>query len=104
MLKELFKKYPKAERYLDHAVLSTPLSTKHFLNYQNGEIYGLSHTPQRFQQQWIRVYSPYKNLFFAGRNILTVGVGGALFSGAFTAFGILKWRLLKVLRDAVNEK
>jgi all-trans-retinol 13,14-reductase len=97
ILHKLFELYPKAEKYLDHSELSTPLSTKHFSNYQHGEIYGLAHTTERFSQKWIRVYSPFKNLFLTGQDILTVGVGGALFSGAFAAFGILKLRMLKVL-------
>jgi len=93
----LFELYPIAKKFLDHSELSTPLSTKHFSNYQHGEIYGMAHTPERFSQKWIRVYTPFKNLYLTGQDILTVGVGGALFSGAFAAFGILKLKLLKLL-------
>jgi len=97
ILDKLFELYPIAKKFLDHSELSTPLSTKHFSNYQHGEIYGMAHTPERFSQKWIRVYTPFKNLYLTGQDILTVGVGGALFSGAFAAFGILKLKLLKVL-------
>jgi len=102
ILKELFKHFPACEAYLDHAELSTPLTTEHFSNYSRGEIYGLEHTPKRFMQRWIRVYTPYNNLYLTGQDILTVGVGGALFSGAFAAFGILRLKLLNVIRKAVK--
>ena len=102
LLDELFKRYPEAEKHLDFHELSTPLSTKHFTNYQQGEIYGLAHNVERFKQRWIRVYSPFKNLFLTGQDILTVGVGGALFSGAFAAFGILKFKLIGVIRRSVK--
>ncbi len=102
LLKELFKLYPEAEKYLDYTELSTPLSTQHFTNYKEGEIYGLSHNVQRFKQKWIRVYTPFRNLFVTGQDILTVGVGGALFSGVFAAFGILKFKLIGVIRRSVK--
>ncbi len=70
--------------------LSTPLSTKHFSNYSHGEIYGLEHTPARFRLKWLRPQTPIKNLFLTGQDTLTVGVGGALFSGVITASSILK--------------
>lgn len=102
ILKQFFEHFPDAEQHLDHAELSTPLSTRHFSNYNSGEIYGLEHTPKRFIQQWIRVYTPFKNLYLAGQDILTVGVGGALFSGAFAAFGILRLKLLWVIRKSLK--
>lgn len=102
MLEVFFRHFPQAKSSLEIAEISTPLSTQHFANYKKGEIYGLSHSPKRFQQKWIRPYTKYKNLFLAGQDIVTVGVGGALFSGAFAAFGILKWKLLKIIKTNVK--
>ena len=39
---------PAVRGKLDIAELSTPLSTRHFMNYQHGEAYGVSATPARF--------------------------------------------------------
>ena len=102
ILKQFFEHFPEAEQHLDHAELSTPLSTQHFSNYASGEIYGLEHTPKRFSQQWIRVYTPFNNLYLTGQDILTVGVGGALFSGAFAAFGVLRLKLLGVIKRSMK--
>ena len=40
---------PAVRGKLDIAELSTPLSTRHFMNYQRGEAYGVSATPARFR-------------------------------------------------------
>ena len=90
MLRKLFEIAPQVKDHIDYCELSTPLSTKHFTNYSAGEIYGLEHTPARFRLNWLRPQSPIKNLFLTGQDTLTVGVGGALFSGVITASTILK--------------
>jgi all-trans-retinol 13,14-reductase len=90
MLKKLYEIVPQVNGHVVMSELSTPLSTKHFSNYQQGEIYGLEHTPARFRLNWLRPQSPFKNLYLTGQDTLTVGVGGALFSGVITASTILK--------------
>lgn len=90
LLKKLYEIVPQVKGYVDVCEVSTPLSTKHFSNYGNGEIYGLEHTPERFRLKWLRPQTPVKNLFLTGQDTLTVGLGGALFSGVITASVILK--------------
>lgn len=51
LLKELYKQFPQLEGKIDYYELSTPLSTKHFVHYDKGEIYGLDHTPARFRMK-----------------------------------------------------
>jgi hypothetical protein len=41
---ELIRQVPVLAGKIDYAELSTPLSTRHFMNYQQGEMYGLSGT------------------------------------------------------------
>ena len=43
MLNKLYELEPQLQNHLDHCELSTPLSTRHFCNYEQGEIYGLQH-------------------------------------------------------------
>ena len=49
LLEVLYKKIPQTKGKISHYELSTPLTTKHFINYDKGEIYGLDHSPKRFR-------------------------------------------------------
>ena len=95
----LFRSLPQIKGNIEICELSTPLSTKHFSNYNKGEIYGLEHTPQRFELKQLRPKTNYKNLFLTGQDIIVVGVCSALFSGVVTAISILNrnliWRITK---------
>ncbi|WP_378174820.1 phytoene desaturase family protein [Aquimarina sp. SS2-1] len=85
LMKELFKQLPHLEGLVDHYELSTPLSTEHFVNYEKGEIYGIDHTPDRFRQKFLQPRTPIKGLYLTGQDIVTAGIGGALFAGLVTA-------------------
>ena len=98
LLEALYKREPQLLGKVDYYELSTPLTTKHFINYDKGEIYGLDHTPERFKLKFLRPHTPVKNLFLTGQDIMTVGVGGALASGLVTASAITRQNLVnKVL-------
>ena len=102
LLEKLLKTLPQIKDHIEICELSTPLSTKHFSNYANGEIYGLEHTPARFNLLQLRANTNYKNLFLTGQDIVCVGVGAAMFSGLITSIAILKRNLLwKVIRYKV---
>jgi all-trans-retinol 13,14-reductase len=90
LLAKLLLELPHLEGKIAFTELSTPLSTRHFSNYERGEIYGLEHTPARFASRWLRPTSPLKGLYLTGQDIVTVGVGGALYSGVLAATVILK--------------
>ena len=85
LLEELFKLEPHLRDKVDYYELSTPLSTRHFINYDRGEIYGIDHTPKRFQLKFLRAHTPIKNFYLTGQDIVTVGLGGAIASGLITA-------------------
>jgi len=99
LLEALYKRHPDLRGKIDFYELSTPLSTRHFANYQYGELYGLDHTTERFNQQFLRVNTPIKNLFLTGQDIISCGIGGALFSGLLTAMAITKKNLLNRLKN-----
>jgi len=89
---------PQVRGKVDHAELSTPLSTRHFANYSRGEIYGLAHTPARFRERFLRPQSPIKGLFLTGQDVAVCGVEGALAGGVLCASAILGRNLLSTSR------
>jgi all-trans-retinol 13,14-reductase len=80
---------PAVRGHLDHAELSTPLSTRHFAGYQAGEAYGLTCTPARFRLRSLSAQTPVRNLFLTGQDVAMLGVTGALFGGVIAASAIL---------------
>ncbi len=95
LLKELYKQLPQVEGKIEHYELSTPLTTKHFINYEDGEIYGLDHTPKRFRQRFLKPETPIKNFYLTGQDIVTAGVAAALFSGVITTAAITGENIIK---------
>ena len=99
LLAILYREFPQLKDKVHYTELSTPLSTEHFCNYQQGEIYGLDHSPERFQQSWLRSDTPIRKLYITGQDIVSCGVGGALCAGALTALRILgPWRGREIFR------
>ena len=95
----VFEQVPGIRHAMAYKELSTPLTVRDLANYQKGEMYGISHTPNRFRQRWLRPKSDIKNLFFTGQDITTVGVSSALFSGLLTASAVLKENLTSLIKD-----
>lgn len=95
LLENLEHHVPQVRGRIDVQELSTPLSTRHFCNYQRGEIYGIDHTPDRFRLNWLRPHTPVPGLFLTGQDIVTDGVGGALMAGVLTASALLRRNVLK---------
>lgn len=88
ILEVLFARLPQLRGKVDHAEVSTPLSTAHFAAYDRGELYGLDHTPARFRLP-LRVGTPIRGVYLTGQDILSCGVSAALMGGVLTATGIL---------------
>ncbi len=98
MLDVLYKHVPQVKDSLVYSELSTPLTVNSLANYQKGEMYGISHTPKRFRQKWLRPQTKIKNLYLTGQDVTTVGVTSALFSGLLTASAVMKKNLSKMLK------
>lgn len=86
---ELERAVPAIAGKIDHAELSTPLTTRHFMNYSQGEAYGLAATPARFRLKSLTPHTTIRNLYLTGQDVTSLGVAGALFGGAVTASAIL---------------
>ena len=98
MLDVLYKHVPQVKDSLVYSELSTPLTVNSLANYQKGEMYGISHTPKRFRQKWLRPQTKIKNLYLTGQDVTTVGVTSALFSGLLTASAVMKKNLSTMLK------
>jgi phytoene dehydrogenase-like protein len=81
----LVRRVPSVAKAIDHAELSTPLTTTHFAGHPQGEIYGLAHNPARFENTQVRVHTPVPGLYLTGADVCTAGVAGALLGGVLTA-------------------
>ena len=94
---ELERNVPAIAGKIDHAELSTPLTTRHFMNYAQGEAYGLAATPERFRLRSLTPRTSVRNLYLTGQDVATLGVAGALFGGVTAASAILGRNLMSVV-------
>ena len=101
---ELERNVPATRGKIETAELSTPLSTLHFANYQNGEIYGTACVPARFRARVFGARTPIRNLFLTGQDACTAGVTGALFGGVIAASAILRRNLMGIVSRPGNSK
>jgi all-trans-retinol 13,14-reductase len=85
LIEKLLSHFPHLKDKIKHQELSTPLSTAFFTRYEKGEIYGIDHSPSRFRQKFLKPRTPVKDFYLTGQDIVTAGIGGALFSGLLTA-------------------
>ncbi len=77
--------YPGLAQYVEHAELSTPVSTHHFTSAPEGSIYGLATEPGRFEDETLVPRSAISGLFLSGADVSTPGVAGALMGGLLAA-------------------
>jgi all-trans-retinol 13,14-reductase len=97
MQREVERNVPGVAGKIDHAELSTPLTTRHFMNYQKGEAYGLAATAERFRLRSLTPHTPIRNLYLTGQDVATLGVAGALFGGVMTASAVLGRNLMSTV-------
>jgi len=88
----LYEKVPQARDKVDYYEVSTPLSTNWFGGYQKGELYGLAHTGERLEQDWLRPKTTIPGLWLTGQDILTCGVTGAMMAGLITTMSMFGTR------------
>ena len=94
----VYQNVPDIKSSVDYMELSTPLTIRDLANYQQGEMYGLYHTPQRFRQRWLKPRTEIKNMFLTGQDITTAGITSALFSGLLTASSVLNKNLINMIK------
>lgn len=98
MLAQLLRHLPGLRDKIAFSELSTPVSTDHFVRPMAGSIYGLEPTPERFANPDLRPRSPVRDLFFAGSEVASVGVIGAMMGGVLAATSAEPVAAVKYLR------
>jgi len=83
MLEELYALYPKTKGHVVFKDLGTPLSNNYYLGVNDGEVYGMSHSVERFWKysDELSAQTTIKGLYLTGPDILTAGIAGALTGG-----------------------
>jgi all-trans-retinol 13,14-reductase len=94
---EVERQVPAVAAHIAHAELSTPVTTRHFMNYGQGEIYGIAATPARFLTRSLGARTPIRGLYLTGQDASSLGVVGALFGGAIAASAALGRNLIATI-------
>jgi len=98
LLDQFVRRMPGLAPFVDYVELSTPVSTDTFVRPMQGSIYGIEPTPQRFENPWLRPRSPVPGLFFAGSEVTTVGVIGAMMGGVLGAAAVAPLEAVRYIR------
>ncbi|NIS35535.1 MAG: FAD-dependent oxidoreductase, partial [Actinobacteria bacterium] len=85
LLDQYLEHFPRLAGHVDHAELSTPLSTSHFARSAEGSIYGLGTPPERFADRGLYPRTRVKGLFLGGVDASTPGIVGGLSGGVMAA-------------------
>jgi all-trans-retinol 13,14-reductase len=94
---ELERHVPSVVGNIAYTELSTPVSTRHFMNYPHGEIYGIISTPERFAVRGLGARTPIRGLYLTGQDVSSLGVVGALFGGIISASVALGKNLISAM-------
>ena len=102
LLARVYEHAPATRGRVEIAELSTPLSTRNFAAHEGGAIYGLSHSPERFQARWLKPRTPIQGLYLTGSDVVTAGLMGALMGGMTCSSAVLNGNVLSQVlkRDA----
>lgn len=102
LLEQFLARMPGLRDYVDYVELSTPASTETFVRPVAGSIYGIEPTPGRFANPWLRPKSPVPGLYFAGSEVTTVGVIGAMMGGVLGAAAVSPVDAVRYIRSATT--
>jgi all-trans-retinol 13,14-reductase len=91
---ELERHVPAVRGKIEYCELSTPLSTRQFANYLQGQVYGPASTPARFESRALSPRTTVSNLYLTGADVAILGVAGALAGGALAASAVLRRNLM----------
>jgi all-trans-retinol 13,14-reductase len=102
LLEQYAEHYPDLFGMIDHAELSTPVSTAHFVRSPRGTIYGLEPTPARFQDAGLGPRTSVKGLYLGGVDASTPGVTGGLVGGVLAALAAEPVRGIRFLQPIMR--
>jgi all-trans-retinol 13,14-reductase len=99
LLEQFLSRVPGLRDMVRYVELSTPVSTDHFCRPMSGSIYGIEPTPDRFRNPDLRPRSRIAKLYYAGSEVATVGVMGAMMGGVLATTAAEPIRAIKYLRS-----
>ena len=102
LLDQYSSHYPDLIGRVNHAELSTPVSTSHFVRSPQGTIYGLEPTPARFEDRALRPKTGVKGLYLGGVDASTPGVTGGLVGGVLAAVAAEPVRGMRFLQPIMR--
>lgn len=102
MFNELYRVAPQLKGKVDCYDISSPLSTKKFTDHPFGEIYGTSHTPKRFRQEFLKPHTPVKNLYLTGQDVMIASIAGGLMGGLLCASAVLKRDMMGKIKRSIT--
>ena len=102
MFEMLFRVAPQLRDKVDYYEVSSPISARHYVGHPSGEIYGTSHTPKRFQQTFLKPYTPVRNLFLTGQDAMIASISGGVMGGVLCATAILKKNMIWTIKKAIK--
>jgi hypothetical protein len=78
LLAELKRRAPSVVGNIAYTELSTPVTTRHFMNCVHREIYGIASTPDRFLIRELGARTPIRGLYLTGQDAASLGVVNAV--------------------------
>lgn len=90
----LIEKFPGIEPHIAYTNLGTPLTFSNYAGSQNGSIYRLAPSINKYNSVNLNPRSSLKNFFFTGSDIFMHGIIGSFISGIVTAGTICGKNLL----------
>ena len=87
-MQTLLNHFPELEGKIDYKEIGTAVTNNYYLGTHRGAVYGLAHTPKRFEQHWLRNKSPIKGLYMSGQDTCCCGVVGAMAGGYTCAYAL----------------
>ena len=98
------ERFPGFAEQVNYQEVGTPITTEHFTNHRNGNIYGLPMVPKKFQNRWFSPKTPIRGLYLTGSDAAFFGIVGAMMSGLIsTAVSIGKpWKLGMIVIQAMR--
>ena len=85
MMAQFAHYFPDLSKLVVFRELATPLSTVSFTGHRKGAFYGLDVTPERVMCDALRAETPIPGLYFAGQDVASPGIPGALAGGSIAA-------------------
>ena len=101
LMRYVYEKLPQLEGKVDYWEVSTPQTTNWFSGYSEGELYGLEHSAQRLQQDWLGPRTRIPGLWLTGQDTLTCGVTGAMMAGVLTTTAMIGMRKMNPLMKKI---